>query len=207
MSLNRTVASMNMVGWDDDGIAAAPTPLIRNGQVERFCGSRDTLPILGSAIGTGRAASAVALGCVTAPDADHQPRIRVPHLTVTPAATRATVDDLCRDMSHGIVVLNGSGVTTDPRLATGFLVLSTMSETAAFEVVRGKMVRRLEDNALQFNTLQLWKSLAAVGDASTVRHRAQDYYKGQPEALGWRTTAAPAALFKQVDIIRTALRL
>jgi predicted Zn-dependent protease len=70
---------------------------------------------------------------------------------------------------------------------------------AMFEVKQGRLTRRLTGAMVQFSTKQLWKSLLAVGDASTVLHYVQDDWRGVYTSI---PIAAPAAHFRQIDIIR-----
>jgi TldD protein len=202
VTADRTSSSVTMTRWDDEGVPVSPTTLIVDGRLQRYCASRDTAAVLITTPGSASNASNIALGCAVAPNADNHVRIRVPHLAVASAANRATLDDLCRDLSRGILVLNAGMPMVDPQLSTGFIE-TEHGHTYAFEVVRGKIVARLKGNGLQFATANLWKSLSAVGDMGTVQSTVCHAYKGQPEIHSWQTASAPATLFKQIDVIST----
>jgi TldD protein len=76
----------------------------------------------------------------------------------------------------------------------------------ALEVVRGKIVGRVKDVALQFQTRPFWQSLKTLGDAGTVYESAYSFSKGIPWKRAVHTTSAPAGLFTNVHIVGTGLR-
>jgi TldD protein len=194
VTANRALPSITAARWDDEGVAAESLPLITAGRLVNYCASRDTA----SALDMGTPSRVT--GCVTAPDADDQGYIRVPHLTIAPVTASARLEELCAGITRGVLVRNVDDTAVDQQLASGFMLFEE-SDTGAFEIIRGKITRRLEGNGLQFTTARLWKSLSALGDRSTVRPAALQLIKGQPETRCWQTASAPAGLFKEVDVI------
>jgi hypothetical protein len=89
---------------------------------------------------------------------------------------------------------------TDQELSSGSLTHAGMM----LEIVRGKIVRRIEHAGLQFDTRRFWKSLVALGGAGTVWHSGVHTHKGLPWIHSLQGATAPAGLFKDVDVISTA---
>jgi len=196
---HRTLPSITAVRWDDDGVATNPVPLIEQGRLRNYCASRDTVHALRA---ISPATEVPLSGTVFANDADHNPRIRPAHVVVTPTAETRSIGDLCHGVTHGLLIQNVSYLMVDPQLSSGFVNFE-QGAACALEISRGKIVRRLEGNGLQFATTRFWKNLLSVGDTSTVSPTAIQLYKGQPEAPAWQTASAPAGFFKEIDVVQT----
>ena len=94
------------------------------------------------------------------------------------------------------------GVTTNVQSGS-----SSLFGAKLYEIERGKIVRRLDDAVLQFNARPLWKSLKAVGDASTVCRDDGSTTKGQPWIGSDYTTNAPAAVCAEVSLLPAGVRV
>jgi len=199
---NREFPHITAIKWDDDGVATRAFPLIQGGRLSTYCTSRRSLATLAGQ-NPSFASSMALTGCAAAPNADQAVRSALPHLSVDPASRSTTLVDLYKDMAHGVLVQqNIEEWQTDAQLATGFKAFRESGNL--YEIVRGKIVRRLQGNALQFNTNRFWQSLIALGDASTVQPSVQKIYDGQPLALLFQSASAPAGAFKSADLISTA---
>jgi predicted Zn-dependent protease len=198
VTATRKSPSVTAVKWDDDGVETAELPIISKGHLENYLASRESIISLERLAAAPGPAAVRPAGCAFAPGADDPVLVRVPHLTVVPGGERASLDDLCKDIARGVLVLRGY-LTVDQQLRSGLL----FNRGAMLEIVNGKIVRRLEANGLQFNTNRFWRSLTSLGDATTVEQTAVRLYKGQPARSAWSSASAPAALFKDVDIIST----
>jgi len=117
---------------------------------------------------------------------------------VHPGAEKASADELMREIGHGFYVMGGS-VQASPGLTGGFL-----QPALIVEVQRGKPLRRLRSLWLGFTTKGVAnKALVALGDTRTLRTTTASAQKGMPwQRLEYPVTA-PAALCKDIDVVRT----
>jgi predicted Zn-dependent protease len=99
--------------------------------------------------------------------------------------------------------MNVDAVASDQQLSTGFVHAAGVM----LEIERGKIVRRVEGNGIQFSTARFWKSLVALGDTNTVRTSDFTLQKGQPWRGSLHSVAAPAGLVKDIDVIATQIQL
>jgi len=198
---HRAPPSFLATKWDDDGVESRPFPLVNQGRLVDYSSTRHTATALQSYYaGHGRTPSSN--GCATAYQAELPVSVASPHLTIAPGTTRASLEDLYKDMSHGLLVRMGSDVAVDHQLASGF-----SSDGCVFEIVKGKIVRQIFGSAFEFSTARHWKSLAALGDARTTLTAAFDSEKGQPWHRMIQSTTAPAGLFKDVNVMSTRVSL
>jgi len=103
-----------------------------------------------------------------------------------------------REMSRGLLVLNGS-VAVTPGLTAGNVFRST--DGVILEVQRGVPVARTGP-PLQFTTKTLLgKNLRAMGDASTLGLASVSTAKGIPWQQSTQWISAPAAMCFDVDVI------
>jgi TldD protein len=200
----RDMVSVSAVKWDDDGVVARPFSVLENGVAVDYFTSRRTAPALRSFYEQ-RGIPLRSNGCAIASQGGDAVLTSAPHLTVTPGRQGTTVDDLCRDIARGVFVLHALYVAVDHQFASGSLF--TSGNVFMFELERGKPVRRLRGNALQFGTARLWRSLAALGDATTVRNCYYDANKGYPWRQLKQSGSAPAALFKDVNVASSVAQL
>jgi TldD protein len=195
VTANRAMPSITATRWDDEGVVPREFPVVTDGRVQQYFTSRRTAPAI-------QARSAAefpeSTGCAAAPSAEDPVLVRAPHLTVTPSAARASLDDLCRDIRQGVLVRHAQRVMIDGTLRSGFLQANIM-----LEVRNGMPVSRLYGNALQFSTPRLWNALATLGDAATVQGCATRTTKGQPDTTMYHSVSAPAGRFKAIDVIST----
>jgi len=200
---HRDMPSVTAVKWDDEGAEPRATTVIRNGQLLGYCGSRQTISALHAAnrsTGGAQPFDGNVPGCAVTSDMDKPTLIRTPALHVAANPQRTGVEDLIKDMRHGLVMRECTTLSTDQQFTTGLL---TRRQGLMLEVVRGKVVGRVENNGLQFRTQSFWKSLQALGDADTVEGSAVVIYKGQPWQAALHSAMAPAGLFKDVYVIAT----
>jgi TldD protein len=194
-----------VVKWDDEGVEPHVFPIITRGRLLDYPNSRQTASAL-QAWYAQRGQALRSHGCMVAPEANDPLLVRTPHVAVVPSANTASIDELCKGITRGVLVLDMRYCSTDQQLSSGSLDTSDSgyNHGVMLEIEKGKVVRRIGGNSLEFRTSSLWKSqLVALGDAYTVCERSFAVDKGMP----WRTTlqsaAAPAGLFKDVNIIST----
>jgi len=199
MTADRSVPTLQAVKWDDEGVTPEPYPLIQNGRVVDFHTSRQTAPALREWY-TKRGLPLKSHGCAVSPKADDPVTVRGPHISIVPSTNRASLDDLCKDVSHGLLVRQAPYIATDQQLSSGSVDWADM-----FVIDRGKPVRRIDifKTGAEFSTRGLLKSLGALGDETTLRTADAQVFKGQPWVFHPGSATAPAALFKEINVVST----
>jgi len=208
----RALPSITAVQWDDEGTVPQVHTVIQDGRLMDYHTD-------------GRTVSALqkwyqqhdrplrSNGCASASEAHRAVMVEAPHLTMTPGTAQQSLNDLCAGIKHGVLVRDANFLQTDQQLASGSLSAGGAPIQGGrgyvhggelFEVAQGKPVRKILYNTLQFNTLPFLKGLAAVGDSSTVHSQVFVVEKGYPWQAARHSASAPAALFKEVNVITTA---
>jgi len=195
VNAHRNAPSVTAVKWDDEGGLAQEHTVIRNGVLVDYHTSSETLPALKSWYQKENVPLR-SNGCAGAIEARKPVSIHPPQLVMTPSKSKASLEELYKDMKKGIVVMREAWITTDQQLASGAIGWGQM-----YEVSQGKIVRRLKDMQLQFNTLPFLKGITAIGDATTVQDQDVSTSKGLPWVSTPAGATAPAALFKEVNAV------
>jgi len=193
---HRNVPEIQAVQWDDDGAVPQPHTVIENGVLTDYHTSGSTVSALADWYRQ-QNRPLQSNGCASVTDPQMAVMVQSPHLSMQPGVTRASVADLYRNLQHGLVLLNDAGVSPDQELSSGSFSWAPM----CFEVQRGKLVRRILGNVAQFNTRTFFKGLTAVGDVSTVCRKNATQSKGYPWQESLLSATAPAALFKEVNVM------
>jgi TldD protein len=204
VTADRASSSPMAVKWDDEGVEPQASTMIRNGQLVDYLSSRQTATVLQPWYER-QGVSPQSRGCAVAPRASDPVAVRVPHLTMAVGDTGATLEELCKNIGHGILLRDDHYFSTDHKLASGNI--TTSFKGVMLEIERGKIVRRLERNGFQFSTGAFWKSLLALGGMRTVCNTTFDVYKGQPWVPAVQSVTAPAGLFKEVNVFSLPKRL
>jgi predicted Zn-dependent protease len=127
--------------------------------------------------------------------------VRLPHVVVAPSGVRTSVRDLYKDIRHGVFVHDSTSnyVSVDSTFSSAIMSPGAVM----FEIRNGELVNRLRRNSIQFITPKLWKSAEALGDASTVAVGTWEMGKGLPRTGFQHSASAPAARFKELDVLNT----
>jgi TldD protein len=151
------------VGWDEEGVKPDAFTLVQDGVVVDYITTRETAPTIASWYRR-RGEPLRSHGCA-ALTGFYAPSTVPPNLTVRPGQSSASLDDLIGDIKHGFYVPDG-GAAADHQL----LNVIGPASPPAFQIVNGKIAAVMKDFALQFNTPQFWRQLAAVGRPDAVSH-------------------------------------
>jgi TldD protein len=208
VTCHRSLPSIVAARWDDEGVETRAYPLITAGKLVDYHCSRQTIPTLASWYQR-QGLPLRPQGCMVAPDASDPVLIRPGHLAIAPAVkSAATVEELCQEVGSGILVLGRNSITSDQQLGGGSLTMGrSATDGIMLEIVRGKPVRRLEDNGLQFSTSNLWKKqLITLGAERTLETSTFEIDKGMPWRPVRQSATAPAGVFKDVNVIATNIR-
>jgi len=152
------VPAYGAMRWDDEGVETHTTPLIEQGIVRRYLGTRGHV----AQVDTSNNHPTVALGVSFAADVGSLPIPRPGTLSVRPPDTKTSLTDLIRTVDNGYVVRGGRHVI-DQQGAGGVIAPAMI-----FEVQRGHIVRHISNARLEFSTKKLLRSVIALGGIDSV---------------------------------------
>lgn len=173
-------------GWDDEGVAAARSPLIEDGVLRAALSDRASA----AAIGLGRSG-----GCARADGFARQPIVRMTNVSIEPGDA-GTLADLFADTDDGLYLeTNRSWSIDDRRLHFQFA-------TEVAREIRGGGVGRLLRNASYAGvTPQFWSGLDAVCSASEWRlWGLGNCGKGEPGQVMRVSHGTAPARFRDVQV-------
>ena len=181
------------VGWDDEGVAPRPQPLVQGGKLVDYETTREDAPELASWYHQ-RGTPVRSNACAAAESALTVPLVHPPNLVLQPGPATGSLETLVQGVAHGYAILGGM-VTMDFQQRTG--------------VGRGGVVHTIDHGRLgpvvaraayTFKSQDLWHRLVALGGPSTMVRRGQRSAKGQPLQRTAYTVQAVAAHFQQVRL-------
>lgn len=172
-------------GYDDEGVPAQKTDIVKNGSFVGYLTSRETAQELklGASNGTMRADGW-----------NRTPIIRMTNVSLLPGTW--AVDDLIADTDDGIwMETNRSWSIDDRRLNFQF------GTELAWEIKGGKKTRMLKNATYTGITPQFWGACDAVGnEASWVVWGTPNCGKGQPPQVAHTGHGAAPARFRNVRV-------
>ena len=214
------------VGWDAEGVAPSPFPLITQGRLVDFQTTREQASWLAPYYAR-RGMPVRSHGCAAVQDA-HAPVVQqLPNLTVAPAATSATLADLIATVPHGIYVEGGQVMQVDSQGRS--MLLSDeglVRHGRMWEIRNGRVGRQVTGGAVLLDGGRVWQQVTAVGGAATmgVLHRSSidvaesiawmshllarftRLGKGEPPQWTSHTVRAPAAILAPQAMINPLQR-
>ena len=171
-------------GWDDEGVPASSTPLVRNGEFVGYLMSRETASRLGLESN----------GCMRADGWNRIPLIRMTNVSIE--AGTWEFEDIIADTDDGILMeTNRSWSIDDMRLNFQF------GTEVGYEIKGGKRGRLLKNCTYAGITPDFWKSCDAIANEKYWRlWGTPNCGKGEPmQTMGTGHGAAPAR-FRNVKI-------
>jgi len=173
-------------GWDDEGVAATRTPLIKAG-------------ILCGALSDRQSAAAIGLlrsgGCARADGFARQPIVRMTNVSIEPGEA-GTLADLIADTGDGLYLdTNRSWSIDDRRLQFQF------ATEVAREIRGGELGRLLRNPSYAGITPRFWSGMDAVCSAPEWRLRGLgNCGKGEPGQMMRVSHGAAPARFRDVEV-------
>jgi TldD protein len=164
-------------GWDDEGIPASSTPLVRDGEFVGYLMSRETASRIGKQSN----------GCMRADGWNRIPLIRMTNVSLEPGNWELA--DLIADTEDGIFMdTNRSWSIDDMRLNFQF------GTEVGFEIKNGKLGRMLKNCTYGGMTPEFWNSCDAIcNDKHWKLWGTPNCGKGEPmQVMGTGHGAAPA---------------
>jgi TldD protein len=173
-------------GWDDEGVAAARTDLVRDGVLRAALSNRE------SAAAVGLAASG---GCARADGFARQPIVRMTNVSLEPGDV-PTLDDLIADTGEGLYLeTNRSWSIDDRRLQFQF------ATEVAREIRGGELGRMYRNGSYAGVTPQFWGSLDAIcGPGEWRLWGLTNCGKGEPGQVMEVSHGAAPARFVDVQV-------
>ncbi|MBM4424643.1 MAG: TldD/PmbA family protein [Chloroflexi bacterium] len=171
-------------GWDDEGVAASTTPIVREGLFVGYLMSRETAPLLGLE----------ANGCMRAVGWNRIPLIRMTNVSLEPGMW--SLDDLIADTDDGLYMeTNRSWSIDDKRWNFQF------STELGYEIKRGKRARLLKNCTYTGVTPEFWRSCDAIcGAKHWTLWGTPNCGKGQPQQVAHTGHGASPARFHDVRV-------
>ncbi len=172
-------------GWDDEGVAAQPVPLVKEGIFVGYLSSRETAPRIGRRSG----------GAMRADGWNRIPLIRMTNVNLLPR-DGMSLEDIIADTDDGLYLMtNRSWSIDDRRLNFQF------ATELAYEVKGGKLGRMLRNPTYTGITPEFWRSCDGVADARSYRmFGTPNCGKGEPGQTGHVGHGVSGARFRDVQV-------
>jgi TldD protein len=189
---DRTVEhGLSTVGYDDEGVKAQQWDLVRDGILVGYQLNRQ----MALRQGFGRSN-----GCAFAESGSQVPLQRMPNISLQPGARPVSLGDLLGGVEEGIYIVGDKSWSIDMQRYN-----FQFTGQKFFRIHHGKLAGQLKDVAYQATTTDFWNSMDAIGGPETyVLGGAFNCGKGQPGQVAPVSHGAPAALFRQVNVLNTA---
>ena len=171
-------------GWDDEGVPASSTPIVKNGKFVGYLMSRETASILGLQSN----------GCMRASGWNRIPIIRMTNVSIEPGTW--DLDDLIADTEDGIFMeSNRSWSIDDKRYNFQF------GTEVGFEIKNGKKGKMLRNCTYTGITPEFWNSCDAVcNENHWFMWGTPNCGKGQPGQVAHTGHGAAPARFRNVKV-------
>ena len=171
-------------GWDDEGVPAQSTPIVKDGLFVGYLMSRETASQLGK----------VSNGCMRASGWNRTPLIRMTNVSLE--AGTWDFEDMIADTDQGILMeTNRSWSIDDKRYNFQF------GTEIGYEIKNGKLGRMLRNPTYTGITPQFWNSCDAVANTSSWKmYGTPNCGKGQPGQIAHTGHGAAPARFRNVRV-------
>lgn len=185
MTADATIpGGLGTFGYDDEGVPAHSTPIVREGLFVGYLTSRESASALGQ----------TSNGAMRASGWNRIPLIRMTNVSIDPG--NWTLDDMIADTDEGIYMeTNRSWSIDDKRLNFQF------GTEVGREIKNGKLGDLVKNATYTGITPQFWGSCDAVGNRdSWVVWGTPNCGKGQPEQVAHTGHGAAPARFRNVQV-------
>jgi len=174
-------------GFDDEGVQAQCSPIITNGQFTAYLTSRETA----HAIGEERSG-----GTLRAEGWNRLPMIRMTNISILPATSPLTLEQLIASTDHGILMqTNRSWSIDDKRYNFQF------GCEIGWEIKSGKRVRMVKNPSYSGITTEFWNSMDAICSRNEwTLWGTPNCGKGQPQQVMGTGHGASPARFRRIKV-------
>ena len=185
ITMDATIAgALGTFGWDDEGVPAQRSEIVKNGEFVGYLMSRDTAPLVGLSSN----------GCVRADGWNRLPMIRMTNVSLEPG--KGSLADLIADTDDGLYMsINKSWSIDDRRLNFQFGV------EMAYEIKGGKLGQLYKNATYTGITPRFWGSCDAVcGPEEWTVWGTPNCGKGEPMQVMRTGHGAAPARFRNVQV-------
>jgi len=180
------------VGWDDEGVAAQRSELIRDGVLVGYQLDRRMAAMTGFNGGRSN-------GCAFADSPGHVPIQRMANVSLQPAPDGPSADELIARVTRGLYIVGDKSFSIDQQRYN-----FQFTGQRAYLIIDGRLAGQVKDFAYQATTTDFWGSMEAVGGPQTyLLCGAFNCGKGQPGQVAPVGHGAPVALFRGINILNT----
>ena len=178
-------------GYDDEGVKADRWHIVRDGMFVDWQTTRELAPLVGQA---------KSHGCLHSDSWASVPFPRMPNVSLQPAATEVTLDNLFADIKRGLFI-EGRGVSSIDQQRYNF----QFGGAVIREIRDGKLGAMVKDAAYQSRTPDFWASCDGVGGPATYQLWGTSADgKGEPGQTNAVSHGCPPARFRNITILNTA---
>jgi TldD protein len=178
-------------GYDDEGVKADRWHIVRDGMFVDWQTTRELAPLVGQQRSH---------GCLHADNWASVPFPRMPNVSLEPAATEVTLEQLFSDIKRGLFI-EGRGVSSIDQQRYNF----QFGGAVIREIRDGKLGAMVKDAAYQSRTPDFWASCDGLGGPATYRLWGTSADgKGEPGQTNAVSHGCPPARFRQVTVLNTA---
>ncbi len=173
--------------YDDEGVEAQRTDIIRGGEFVGYISSRETAAQIGEARSN---------GCMRAESWNRLPLVRMTNISIVPGPTPLSLDELIASTDDGVYMeTNRSWSIDDKRFNFQF------GTELGWEIKHGRKTRMLKNPSYSGITTEFWNSMDAICSREHwTLWGTPNCGKGQPQqTMGTGHGAAPAR-FRNVKI-------
>ena len=177
-------------GYDDEGVKADRWHIVRDGMFVDWQTTRELAPLVGQARSH---------GCLHADDWSSVPFPRMPNVSLEPASTEVTLDDLFGGIKRGLFV-EGRGVSSIDQQRYNF----QFGGAVIREITNGKLGPMVRDAAYQSRTPDFWASCDGLGGPATYKLWGTSADgKGEPGQTNAVSHGCPPARFRNITVLNT----
>jgi TldD protein len=181
-----TPGGLGSFGWDDEGVPARATPIVREGVLTGFLSSRESA----AEVGLERSA-----GCMRAAGFARQPLVRMTNVHLEPGEA-GSLEDLIADTDHGVLMETNRSWSIDSRR-----LHFQFATELAYEIRGGRRARLLRNPSYAGTTPEFWAGLDAVCSRSDWRLRGViNCGKGEPGQAMRVSHGTSPARFRDVQV-------
>jgi TldD protein len=177
--------------FDDEGVKADRWHLVRDGMFVDWQTTRELAPLVGQKRSH---------GCLHADNWSSVPFPRMPNVSLEPAPTAVSLDDLFSEIKRGLFI-EGRGVSSIDQQRYNF----QFGGAVIREIRDGKLGAMVKDAAYQSRTPDFWASCDGLGGPATYRlWGTSSDGKGEPGQTNAVSHGCPPARFRQITVLNTA---
>ena len=178
-------------GFDDEGVKAERWHLVRDGMFVDWQTTRELAPLVGQQRSH---------GCLHADNWASVPFPRMPNVSLEPASSDVTLDDLFSGIKRGLFIV-GRGSSSIDQQRYNF----QFGGAVIREITNGKPGAMVRDAVYQSRTPDFWAGCDGIGGKTSYRLWGTSADgKGEPGQTNAVSHGCPPARFRQVTVLNTA---